>query len=130
MEGDRLRVGFRYAIGPIDAVVQFAVRVWVPKPNILVVELQGAWVGRLPLPTKYTQHLIEQAAAGFNLSTTWYRNGHRLAAVFEFPRGTRDCVLQQVEIRDRAIRIKGASSRFLYSDSVEPRQGVQPVLAN
>jgi hypothetical protein len=117
MYGDRMVIGFRYRKGLLSTVVQFAIRAWVPKSNALIVELQGAWVGRLPLPTTYTQQVIERLASAYNLSAQWYRNGHRLAAVLEFPRGSHDYVLQQVEIRDAAIRIKGVTSRVLYSEA-------------
>lgn len=112
IDGDILRLGFRYCKGPCGVIVQIGLRAWVPKRNMLAVEIDGAWAGDLPLPASYTRSVIEQFAYANNLGIRWKRNGNRLVALIEFPKGHREVVLQKVEIREGTIYVKGGSGRL------------------
>lgn len=112
MEKDTLQLSFRLRKGPISGVIQIGFRAWVPKRNLLAVELQRAWVGALPLPTNSTRQVIEQFAYANNLNVTWKRNHGKLVALFEFPRGHREVVLQKVQIEGTVLHIRGGSSRL------------------
>lgn len=120
IEGDLLRLGFRYSWGPISTVVQIGFKAWVPKRNLLAVELQGAWAGGLPLPTSHTRHVIEQFAYANNMNVSWKRNKGKLVALLEFPRTQREIVLQRVEIRPNIIHIKGGNGRHLPTADYSP----------
>ncbi|MFO0946038.1 MAG: hypothetical protein U1D30_08840 [Planctomycetota bacterium] len=112
IEGDMLRLGFQYCKGPCGVVIQIGFRAWVPKRNMLAVEIEGAWAGDLPLPASYTRSVIEQFTYANNLGIRWKRNGSRLVALIEFPKGHREVVLQKVEIRSGTIHVKGGSGRL------------------
>jgi hypothetical protein len=116
MEGDLLRVGFRYQRGLVDTIVQIGLRAWTPSSTQLALELHGAKAGALPLPTHQTRRVIEQIAFANDLDVSWYRNGQYVVAVLTLPRGQRDIILQRFEIRSGGLLIKGLSGRRLFSD--------------
>lgn len=112
IEGDRIRLGFRFKKGPLESIVQIALRAWVPRRDTIALELDRAWCGAFPLPMTYTQHIIESFAQARSMNVTWKRHKQRLVAMIEMPRDQRDLVLRRVDIRDGMIRLKGASGRF------------------
>lgn len=112
LDGDVLRLGFRFSKGPFGVIIQIGFRAWVPRRSMLAVEIEGAKAGWLPLPSSYTRSVIEQFAYANSMEVTWKRNGQRLVALFEFPRGHREVVLQKVEIKDGAIHLRGGSGRL------------------
>lgn len=112
LEGDLMRLGFTYAKGPCTVVIQIGFRAWVPKRNMLAVEIDGAKAGWLPLPTSYTRSVIEQFADANSLEVTWKRNGGRLVALFNLPKGHRELVLHKVLIQTGSIEVKGGSVRL------------------
>lgn len=120
MEGEVLRVGFRYTKGPLSTVVQIALRAWVPKRFLLAIELQEARAGALRLPTNYTRHVIEQFCHANNMEITWKRNQQHLVALISFPRGHRDIILKRVAVRQGGILLKGASGRAFPSTDYAP----------
>lgn len=112
LEGDLMRLGFSYAKGPFAVVIQLGFRAWVPKRNMLAVEIDGAKAGWLPLPTSYTRSVIEQFADANSLEVDWKRNGGRLVALFNLPKGHRELVLHKVLIQSGSIEVKGGSGRL------------------
>lgn len=117
IDGDVARIGFRYRTGFFSTVIQIGVRVWIPRRDVLAVEFDRAWCGKLPLPTTYTQQLVESFAHSHNMNVTWKRHGRSLVAFLELSRDQRDLVLQKIEIKDHAIRLKGTTGRFTYPTS-------------
>jgi hypothetical protein len=111
IDGDQLRLAFRCQRGPLSMVVQIGGRAWVPKRNLLAIELEAAQAGLLPLPTTYTRTVIEQFILAQNLEISWKRNGARLVALIDFQRSERDIVLRRVEIKDNRLRFEGISGR-------------------
>lgn len=112
LRDDVLWLGFRYHNWLMSTVIQVGLKAWVPKKNMMAIELQGAWAGALPVPTSHTRHVFEQFASANAMNITWKRNGRNLVALLEFPRSQRDVVLQKVEISQGALKIKGGSSRL------------------
>lgn len=111
ISGDQLNLGFRWRRGPISTVVQIGVRAWVPKRNLLCVELKSVHAGRLPLPTTYTRKVVEDFVQAQNLDISWKRNGRRLVAVIDFDRSKRQIVLRQVKIDGDAVSVEGLGGR-------------------
>lgn len=111
IEGDRIRLGFRWQWGPVETVIQIAARTWVPKRNILVVELESAKAGWLTLPTTYTRRVIEQFISAQNLDISWKRHGRQLVAIIDFQRAERKIVLRRVEVSDKQLHVEGLSGR-------------------
>jgi hypothetical protein len=112
IEDGLLRLGFRYHTGVISTVVQIGLKAWIPKRNLVALEMEGAWAGALPLPTSHTRRVVEQFAHANHMTVTWKRNGRRLVALLELPRGRRDVVLQKVEIKAGGIHVKGGNGRL------------------
>ena len=108
---DVLWIGFQYRQGPIRTVVQIGLRAWVPKRNVMVIELEGAKAGALPLPTNYVRHVIEHLCYANNIYVQWRRHEGKLAGVLEFPQSAKELVLKKVEIKSKVIEIRGSSGR-------------------
>lgn len=111
--GDQLQVGFRWRRGPLSSILQITVRAWVPKQNLLCVELESVRAGWLPLPTTYTRKVIEEFVQAQNLDIVWKRSGRRLVALIDFERGKRQVVLRQVEIKRDSLGIEGLGGRAI-----------------
>lgn len=119
LEKGQMRVGFRYRLGPLSTTVHVGFRTWVPKRNVLAVELENAWAGALPIPTTYTRQVIERLAQRVNrdgktLDVVWKRNGNRLVALLEFSRS--EVVLQRIDIVGKTIRVRGINNRYRPED--------------
>lgn len=113
MEDDRLRVGFGVVAGPLATVVQVRVQAWVPKPNVLAVEVHDVRAGALPLPASVARVMIERIADAYRLDLTWKRRGRALVALMGFPQGHRGAILERVELRNGLVRLAGSNRRFL-----------------
>src|SRR5947199_7848858 len=59
IEGDRIRLGFRYGSRPWSTIISIDFRVWLAKqePNVVVLELERLHAGALPVSA---QSLLEQ----------------------------------------------------------------------
>jgi len=109
LDGDCLRVGFRWGFGSLGTVVQVAVKTWVPQNNLLAVELRGARAGRLPLPTTYVRRLVESVAERNGCEIRWKRNGANLVAIITLP-GSRGITLRRAEVGNGALTLSGHST--------------------
>lgn len=109
--GDEIKLGFRWQWGPFSSVIQIGVRAWVPKRNLLCVEIESVRAGMLPLPTTYTRKVIDQFVQTQNLNIRWKRNGGRLVALIDFERSQRRIVLHKVQIQSDGLYLEGLSSR-------------------
>lgn len=109
--GDEMKLGFRWQWGPLSSVIQIGVRAWVPKRNLLCVEIESVRAGHLPLPTTYTRKVIDQFVQAQNLDIKWKRNGGKLVAIIDFERGQRHIVLHKVQIQSDGLYLEGLSSR-------------------
>lgn len=109
IQGDQCRLGFSWSVGPVSSVIQISARAWIPRRNLLLVEVESVKAGWLPLPTTYPRTVIEQFLESQSLEVSWKRNGSRLVALIDFTPVQRKVVLNRVEIRDGQIGIDGLS---------------------
>ena len=116
LEGDRLLIGFRFRRGPFSTVIQVGLRAWVPKANLLVVELEEATAGVVPLPTTQMRRLVEAVAHDHKIEVTWKRNGSNLVAVLDFSRPLRDGPLRQVKVGGGSIIVRGVNAHYSRAD--------------
>jgi hypothetical protein len=107
LESGLMRVGFRWGVGPIATVVEVKVGVWVPKDNLLAVELHGASAGNLPLPTTYVRRVFEQVAEAAACEIKWKRRGSNLVGLVKLPSLGRNVLLRRAEIAEGAITFSG-----------------------
>ena len=114
---DRMRLGFRYDLGPIETVVHVGLRFWRPRhqDNVVVLELDYARAGAVPIPTDTVRGVFERALP-VNVDVVWRRNDDALAAVLTFPSGHRDVRLLKLGIDDGFLTIQGTSSNFRLPD--------------
>ncbi|MBY0589489.1 hypothetical protein K2X85_20125 [bacterium] len=112
ISGDHFRLAFRCQRGPIRTVIQIGARAWVPKRNLLAIELETAQAGLLPLPTTYTRTVIEQFILDRGLDITWKRSGSSLVALVDFARAERQIILRKVEVKDGHLAVEGLSGRL------------------
>ena len=108
-------LGFQYRTGPLATVIRIGLRTWVPKPNVLALELEGLAAGALPLPTGYICGTIDRFADSNDLQATWYRRRGNLVVLLRSVRN--DPVLHRVEIKPGVLHLMGVSSRAPRSTS-------------
>lgn len=86
VDGDRVKIGFRYGEGFWASVVWVELRVWLVKDevNLAAVEVCDLRAGRFPLGTQTILDAVAEAARGWNIEVTWYRNEGNPVGLFRF----------------------------------------------
>jgi hypothetical protein len=86
IDGDRVKIGFRYGHGFWSSVVWVEFRVWLVKDevNLAAVEVCDLRAGRLPLGTQSILDAVSEAAREWNIDVTWYRNDGNPVGLFRF----------------------------------------------
>lgn len=86
IDGDRLRLGFKYGHGFWSSVVWVELRVWLVanKSNLLAVEVCDLRAGRLPIGSQSILDGISEAARDSNIEVTWYRHKANPVGLFRF----------------------------------------------
>ena len=111
IEGDHLRLGFRYKWGPISTIVHVGFRAWVPKANVLALEIQSAKAGSVPISSSYVRSALEGLFDENNLEFEWKQNQGKLVAIISLPLAKMDMILRKVEIDTDHVLIRGASRK-------------------
>lgn len=113
IEGDRVRLGFRYGHEPFSTIVSFNLRLWlVPKDiNVVAVEIESRHGGGLPLPSQSILEKVTELGRWQNLDLTWYRHdNHPVALVrFQGDRPRPSALLRRLEVRHGMLTIGGLS---------------------
>jgi hypothetical protein len=113
IEGDRLRVGFRYGDGFWSTVVWIELRVWLVanETNLVAVEVCDLRAGGLPIGSQSVLDSIADAVRDSNVEVTWYRHNGNPVGLFRFyadqPRPSSQILT--LEVKDGAITIAGRS---------------------
>jgi hypothetical protein len=86
IEGDRLRLGFRYGEGFWSTVVWIEVRVWLvdEETNLMAVEVCELRAGRLSVGAQSMLDSIAETARSSNIDVTWYRHNGNPVGLFRF----------------------------------------------
>ncbi len=86
VEGDRLKIGFRYGDGFWAAIVWIELRAWLvaDEVNMMAVEVCDLRAGRLAVGTQSVLDAIAEAARGSNIDVTWYRHNGNPVGLFRF----------------------------------------------
>lgn len=114
IEGDRLKLGFRYGCGFWSVVVWVELRVWLvaDEVNLVAVEVCDLRTGRLPLGSQSVLDSIAEAARESNIDVTWYQNGGNPVGLFRFfadqPQPASQ--IQTLEVKDGTIVVVGRST--------------------
>jgi hypothetical protein len=112
-ETDRVTLAFRLDRGPVTSVVWVVAGIRVPSGNIVELTLEKIRAGALPFPAENLIDQITEQARRRGLDVTWKRDGDLPVAVIAYTPDHRreDIVLEQLQIRQGAIRLSGRSNR-------------------
>lgn len=86
IDGDRLKIGFKYGEGFWSSVVWVELKVWLVKdePNLVALEVCDLRTGSLPVGSQSVLDSISESAREWNIDVTWYRNGSNPVGLFRF----------------------------------------------
>ncbi len=86
IDGDRLKIGFKYGEGFWSTVVWVEMKVWLVKdePNLVAVEVCDLRTGSLPVGSQSVLDSITESARDWNIEVNWYRNGSNPVGLFRF----------------------------------------------
>jgi len=114
VEGDRLKLGYRYGEGFWSTVVWVEVRAWLvaDETNLMALEVCDLRAGRLGVGAQSVIDGISDAARGANIEVTWYRHNGNPVGLFRFfpdqPRPVSQILT--LEVRDSKIVVAGRST--------------------
>lgn len=129
IEGDRLKIGFRYRNGFWSSVVWIELKVWLVanEMNLIAVEICDLRAGGLPVGSQSVLDSITESARDSNIDVTWYRNRGNPVGLFRLyadqPRPAAQ--VRTLEVKDGCIVVAGVS--FLDQPGTAPA-GVTPTL--
>jgi hypothetical protein len=117
IEGDRIKLGFRYGEGLFSAIVWIELRVWLvaAETNVMAVEVCDLRAGRMTVGTQSVLDSIAEAARGSNVDVTWYRLKGNPVGLFRFFPDQPQPVSQvlTLETRDGQIVVAGRTQTDL-----------------
>jgi hypothetical protein len=129
IDGDRLRLGFKYGEGFWSTVVWVELRVWLVagEQNLVAVEVCDLRTGSLPIGSQSILDSIAEAARESNVEVTWYRHGSNPVGLFRFyaDQPQPSSQILTLDVKDGKIVVAGRS----YQDqSPGTPVGVTPLL--
>ena len=115
IEGDRLKIGFKYGEGFWSTVVWVELKVWLVKgePNLVAVEVCDLRTGSLPIGSQSVLDSISESARDWNIDVQWYRNGSNPVGLFKFfanQAGQASSQILTLDVQDGKIVVAGRSS--------------------
>lgn len=86
IEGNHLKLGFRYGQGFWSSIVWIDLRIWLvaEETNLMAVEVCDLRAGQLGVGTQSILDAIGDAARGSNIDVTWYRYNGNPVGLFRF----------------------------------------------
>jgi hypothetical protein len=114
IEGDLIRLGFRYGEPPWSTVVSVDFRVWMApnETNTVALQLLALRAGMIPMSSKF---LMDKVAAlvrnsTYDIRLSWYRHEGSLVALLQFGENrVRSNQLGQLQVADGKLIIAGRS---------------------
>jgi hypothetical protein len=113
IDGDRLKLGFRYGEGFWSTVVSIELRVWLvaDETNLMAIEVCDLRAGRLGVGAQSILDAIAETARASNIEVTWYRHNGNPVGLFRFfpdqPRPASQVLT--LEVQDGKIVVAGRS---------------------
>jgi hypothetical protein len=113
VEGDKVRLAFRYGTGGWSTIVSLDIRMWLitNEPNVVALEVEGLHAGSLPISAQSLLDRVEEMAHQNHIQVNWYRhNGNPVALLrFQADRPRPTVHLQLLRIQDHQITVGGRS---------------------
>jgi hypothetical protein len=128
IDGDRLKLGFRYREGFWSTIVWVELRIWLVKDetNLIAMEVCELSAGDLPFGSQSILDAISESVRSSNVDVTWYRNKGKPVGLFRLyadqPRPVAQVFTLKVE--DGKIVIAG---RSFHDQPTGAPVGVNPV---
>jgi hypothetical protein len=112
IDGDRLKLGFKYGDGFWSTVVWVELKVWLVKdePNLVALEVCDLRTGSLPVGSQSVLDSISESAREWNIDVTWYRNGSNPVGLFRFfanQAGQAGSQILTLQVADGKIMVAG-----------------------
>jgi hypothetical protein len=110
-ENNRIRIGFRYGEGAWSTILSADLKVWLAanECNVIVIEVEGLYAGRLPFTSQTILERFSEAARRQEMEVTWYRlHGHPVA-LLRFQPGKKEPTVQlrRFKLQDGALHVAG-----------------------
>jgi hypothetical protein len=87
IEPDKLRLAFRYNVGPWSTIISIDMRIWLAsngEPNVIALELQSLHAGSLPIAAQSLLEQISETARQNGIKVIWYRYHGNPVALLKF----------------------------------------------
>jgi len=115
IDGDHIKIGFKYGEGFWSTVVWVELKVWLVKdePNLVAVEVCDLRTGSLPVGSQTVLDSISDAAREWNIEVTWYRHGSNPVGLFRFfanQVGPPTSQILTLDVKDGKIVVAGRSA--------------------
>jgi hypothetical protein len=113
IDGDRLKLGFRYGEGFWSTVISLELRVWLVanETNLVAVEVCDLRAGGLPFGSQSILDWIAEVARDSHVEVTWYRHKGNPVGLFRFyadqPRPVSQILT--LEVKDGTFTVAGRS---------------------
>jgi hypothetical protein len=132
IEPDKLRLAFRYNLGPWNTIISIDMRMWLAsngEPNVIALELQSLHAGSLPISAQSLLEQIFETARQNGIKVSWYRYHGNPVALLRFQADELHPTIQflglqldtgRVIIRGRSIDAGNFQTLGPRPDSVEP----------
>jgi hypothetical protein len=113
IEGDRLKLGFRYGEGFWSTVISLELRVWLVanETNLVAVEVCDLRAGGLPFGSQSILDWIAESARDSNVEVTWYRHKSNPVGLFRFyaDQPQPSSQILTLEVKDGTFTVAGRS---------------------
>lgn len=127
IEGDRIRLGFRYGKGRWSTVVSIDLRIWLARgtPNVVALEVQSMRVGSLPIAMQSILERFAEGARQRDIEMSWYRREGKPVALLKFGPGRREPSVQllQVKLQPGTLTVHGKDNS---QTGIDPLPGAAP----
>jgi hypothetical protein len=100
IEGDRIRLAFRYGTKPWSTIISIDFRVWLAQQevNVVAVEVLGMRAGAVPIAAQSMLERFSDSARRQEVDVSWYRyNGHPVA-LLRFQGASRSPTVQLLQL--------------------------------
>jgi hypothetical protein len=114
IDPDKIRLAFRYRVGPWSTIISIDMRVWLAtkkEPNVIGLELQGLHAGSVPIAAQSLLEQISEAAEQNGVKVIYYRYNGNPVALLRFQPELPHPTIQftELQLHPGEIYVKGHS---------------------
>jgi hypothetical protein len=138
IDPDKIRLAFRYRVGPLNTIISIDMRVWLAtkrEPNVIGLELQGLHAGAVPIAAQSLLEQISETARQNGIEVIWYRHNGNPVALLRFQADQPHPTIQftKLQLHSGQIVLEGQSldinsARAFFPADLQPE--IKPLAAN